>query len=43
MPTALPRTIGVRIDAAGLANSRSGKVNADMWVVMMRMCAMSEM
>lgn len=30
MPTALPRTMGVRIDAAGLANSRSGKVNAGM-------------
>lgn len=30
MPTPLPRTMGVRIDAAGLVNSRSGKVNAGM-------------
>jgi hypothetical protein len=30
MPTALPRTMGVKIEAAGLANSRSGRVNAGM-------------
>jgi hypothetical protein len=35
MPTALPRTMGARIDAAGLANSRSGKAKAGMKVVMM--------
>lgn len=30
IPTPLPRTMGVKIDAAGLANSRSGRVNAGM-------------